>query len=76
MINSANTQYSEALDLKVTDENFLDEISEKPCFRAYAYIDLVKTYGEVPLFNFQIVSPAGRYSSLKLPLANLCIYRF
>jgi len=33
-------------------------IGEACFFRAYAYFELVKTYGDVPLFNFPLVTPA------------------
>ncbi len=33
-------------------------IGEACFFRAYAYFDLIKTYGDVPLINFPIINPA------------------
>ncbi|HTE08826.1 MAG TPA: RagB/SusD family nutrient uptake outer membrane protein, partial [Flavitalea sp.] len=33
-------------------------IGEACFFRAFAYFDLVKTYGDVPLFNFPLITPA------------------
>src|SRR5207237_4548008 len=50
MINAANIAIFEALDANVSDEPSLRNLGEALFFRAYAYFDLVKTYGEVPLF--------------------------
>lgn len=57
MINSANTAIFEALDANVTDEPSLRNLGEALFFRAYSYFDLVRTYGEVPLFNGPILTP-------------------
>jgi starch-binding outer membrane protein, SusD/RagB family len=57
MINAANTALHTADSLKVTDAASLRNVGEALFFRAYAYAELVKTYGEVPLINFQIVNP-------------------
>lgn len=58
MINAANDALHIADSLQVTDENSLRNVGEACFFRAYAYFELVKTYGEVPLINFKIVNPA------------------
>jgi hypothetical protein len=58
MINAANDALHAADSLKVTDESSLRNVGEACFFRAYAYFELVKTYGEVPLINFKIVDPA------------------
>jgi starch-binding outer membrane protein, SusD/RagB family len=55
MINSANTALFEAAEANVTDAPSLRNVGEALFFRAYAYFDLVKTYGEVPLFNGPIL---------------------
>jgi len=52
MINQANQELFIADSLNVTDEASLRNIGEALFFRAYAYFDLVKAYGEVPLLNF------------------------
>lgn len=57
MINIANDALHTADSLKVTDEASLQNIGEACFFRAYAYFELVKDFGEVPLLNFKIVNP-------------------
>ncbi|MCW3092573.1 MAG: RagB/SusD family nutrient uptake outer membrane protein [Ferruginibacter sp.] len=57
MINTANTALYTADSLKVSDPASLRNVGEACFFRAYAYWELVKTYGEVPLINFRIVNP-------------------
>lgn len=57
MINAANTALYTADSLKVSDPASLRNVGEACFFRAYAYWELVKTYGEVPLINFRIVNP-------------------
>src|SRR5687767_9022457 len=57
MINAANTAIFEAMEGEVTDEPSLRNLGEALFFRSYAYFNLVKTYGEVPLFNTPIIDP-------------------
>ena len=58
MINQANTALATAQALGVTDDPAtLRNIGEACFFRAYAYFELVKNYGDVPLINIQIVNP-------------------
>ena len=57
MINATNNALQVAASLKVSDPASLRNVGEACFFRAYAYWDLVKTYGEVPLINFKIVKP-------------------
>jgi len=58
MINQANTALATAKALDITDDPpTLRNIGEACFFRAYAYFELVKNYGDVPLINFQIVNP-------------------
>ncbi len=60
MINKANKELYFADSLKATDQASLRNIGEARFFRAYAFFELVKTYGEVPLINFYFTSaPAG-----------------
>ncbi len=56
LINLAN----DALDGAevYTDPASLRNVGEACFFRAYAYFNLVRTYGEVPLINFKVVNPA------------------
>lgn len=56
MINAANSALHTADSLKSTDPASLRNIGEACFFRAYAYFELVKTYGDVPLFNYKIVN--------------------
>jgi starch-binding outer membrane protein, SusD/RagB family len=58
MINLANEALYVADSLKVTDVASLRNVGEALFFRAYAYWELVKTYGEVPLINFRIKTAA------------------
>lgn len=55
MINAANNAISGGAG--VTDEPSLRNIGEASFFRAYAYWELVKSFGEVPLLNAPIVKP-------------------
>ena len=57
MINAANDALYIADSTKATDEASLRNIGEACFFRAYAYWELMKTYGEVPLINFKIKNP-------------------
>lgn len=52
MINQANKLLFFADSLKVTDAASLKNVGEARFFRAYAFFELVRTYGEVPLINF------------------------
>ncbi len=58
MINLANKALYFADSLKVTDDASLRNIGEAHFFRAYAFFELVKAYGEVPLINFYYTNPA------------------
>ncbi|MDO9374287.1 MAG: RagB/SusD family nutrient uptake outer membrane protein, partial [Ferruginibacter sp.] len=57
MINAANVALQIADSLQVSDPASLRNVGEALFFRGYAYWDLIKTYGEVPLINFRIVNP-------------------
>jgi len=57
MINLANNAVATADSLKLSDEASLRNVGEACFFRAYAYFELVKTYGDVPLINFKITNP-------------------
>jgi starch-binding outer membrane protein, SusD/RagB family len=52
MINLANKSLYFADSLNATDPASLRNIGEAYFFRAYCYLDLVRTYGEVPLIDF------------------------
>lgn len=57
MINLTNNALAEAQATNVKDPASLRNIGEACFFRAYAYFELVKTYGDVPLINFPIIKP-------------------
>lgn len=57
MINNANAAIAEAKANNVTDEPSLRNLGEASFFLAYSYFELVKTYGEVPLFKAPIIDP-------------------
>jgi hypothetical protein len=52
LINKANKVLHYADSLKLTDENSQRNKGEAYFIRAYMYFDLVKTYGEVPLYDY------------------------
>lgn len=57
MINSTNKAFYTLVDsLKLSDPGSLRNLGEICFFRAYAYFELVKTYGEVPLINFRVLT--------------------
>lgn len=61
MINLANNVLADAKELRdlgQEDAASLRNVGEASFFRAYCYFNLVKTYGEVPIINFRITSPA------------------
>lgn len=57
MINTANNAIYTAQTSSLTDEASLRNVGEACFFMAYAYFELVKTYGDVPLINFPILKP-------------------
>ena len=54
LINLANTAIQTADSLKLSDASSLVNIAEAKFFRAFAYFDLVRTYGEVPKIDFRV----------------------
>ncbi len=70
MINAANNALASVGTATITDQASLRNVGEACFFRAYAYWDLVKTYGEVPLINFKIVNPTDGLVP-KSPVATL-----
>jgi len=57
MINNANLAIALADSLKLSDASSKRNIGEACFFLAYSYFELVKTYGDVPLFKKPIKSP-------------------
>ena len=58
LITQTNQLLYFADSLQSTDETSLRNIGEAHFFRAYAFFDLVKAYGEVPLINFYFTNAA------------------
>ena len=73
MINTANNAIYTARTSGLTDEASLRNVGEACFFMAYAYFELVKTYGDVPLINFPILKPTDAIQP-KSPAA--AIYAF
>ncbi|MBZ5857805.1 RagB/SusD family nutrient uptake outer membrane protein [Flavihumibacter profundi] len=73
MINNANAAIAEAKANNVSDEPSLRNVGEASFFLAYSYFELVKTYGEVPLFKEPILSPSDGIKD-KSPIKD--IYEF
>lgn len=57
MINTANNALADAKASNVSDPASLRNVGEACFFRAYAYFELVKNFGDVPLINFKIIKP-------------------
>src|SRR4030095_14987022 len=57
MTTLANNALDDAKSFNLSDPASLRNIGEACFFRAYAYFELVKNFGEVPLINYRIVKP-------------------
>jgi len=57
MINETNNALDDAKTFNLTDAASLRNTGEACFFRAYAYFELVKTFGDVPLINYRITKP-------------------
>ncbi len=57
MINAANQEIFTGDSLKLTDDASLRNLGEAHFFRAYAFFELVKAYGQVPLINYYYTTP-------------------
>lgn len=73
MINQANNAIATSQSSAITDEATLRNVGEACFFRAYAYFELVKNFGDVPLINFPIINPTDGIRD-KSPAAD--IYTF
>lgn len=73
LINTTNNAIEAAKTLNLTDAASLRNVGEACFFRAFAYFELVKTYGDVPLINFPIIKPTDGIKA-KSPAAD--IYAF
>lgn len=58
MINQANTIIYTASFNHLTDEQSMRNVGEAHFFRAYAFFDLLKAYGEVPKLDYYFENPA------------------
>lgn len=58
LIGQANTALQLADSLKLTDAASLVNIAEARFFRAFAYFDLVRAFGEVPKIDFRVYNPS------------------
>ncbi len=70
MVNDANHELFFADSLKPTDDASLRNIGEAHFFRAYSYFELVKAYGDVPLFTKYIQNAADGIKA-KSPAADI-----
>ncbi|HTH56178.1 MAG TPA: RagB/SusD family nutrient uptake outer membrane protein [Cyclobacteriaceae bacterium] len=59
LINSASKLIWTARSLKLTDEASMHNVAEAYFWRAYAYFELVKAYGEVPTYNYYYQTSQG-----------------
>lgn len=57
LINQVNTALQLADSLKLTDAASQVNIAEAKFFRAFAYFDLVRTFGQVPKIDFRVYNP-------------------
>ncbi len=57
-IHLTNTAIQTADSLKLTSLNDNVNVAEARFFRAFAYFDLVRVYGEVPKIDFRLYTPA------------------
>lgn len=58
LIGQANTALQYADSLNLTDPPSIVNIAEARFFRAFAYFDLVRAFGEVPLVTWRIYNPS------------------
>lgn len=70
LINFANTAIQTADSLKLTSTSDQVNLAEARFFRAYAYFDLVRTFGEVPIIDFRIYE-ASQANVPKKPIAEV-----
>jgi starch-binding outer membrane protein, SusD/RagB family len=59
LANQASKLISDSKKLGLTDKASLVNVAEAYFFRAYAYFELVKAYGEVPVFNYYYATTDG-----------------
>ncbi len=54
LITLANIAIAKADSLGLTDASTIKNVAEARFFRAYSYFDMVRTFGEVPIYNKKI----------------------
>ncbi len=57
LIGRANTALQQADSLGIDDEQTRINVGEAKFFRAFAYFDLVRAFGEVPKIDFRVYNP-------------------
>lgn len=62
-IGLCNNVLDEAEKGNLTDPASLTNVAEAKFFRAYAYFDLIRTFGQVPKIDFKINAPADGYKA-------------
>jgi hypothetical protein len=70
LINLANTALQVADSLQLNQPADLTNRAEARFFRAFAYFDLVRSFGEVPKIDFRIYNPADAKKA-KSPVAEI-----
>src|SRR5687768_686192 len=70
LINFANTALQTADSLGLSDLSSTVNLAEARFFRAFAYFDLVRTFGEVPKIDFRIYE-ASQANIPKSPVAEI-----
>lgn len=58
LIGQANTALQTADSLNLTDDASRVNIAEARFFRAFAYFDLVRAFGEVPKIDYRVYNPS------------------
>jgi hypothetical protein len=70
LINLANTAIQTADSLGLTDDASLKNVAEAKFFRAFAYFDLARSFGDVPKIDFRIYN-ASQANIAKSPVADI-----
>jgi hypothetical protein len=70
LINLANTAIQTADSLKLTDPSSVINVAEARFLRAYAYFDMVRSFGEVPKIDFRIYN-ASQANIAKSPVSEI-----
>src|SRR5688500_7076898 len=71
LINLANVAIHTADSLNLTDDASMINVAEAKFFRAFAYFDLVRTYGQVRKIDFPVANAAQVNNMEKSPEADI-----